>query len=124
MLGPGSGASMVAMQLVSWVAAAVQQRMPPTASYGCEVWGLRVCLSGTAAWAGPRWPPRISSFRENLLGSLLYVHTSSLLRELGQCTLEHLWWRRAIRFFNTLATHHDGFLFRQNRGCQSGRCGA
>ena len=27
--------------------------------------------------------------------------------------LTHLWWRRTIRFWNTLAALHDGELFRQ-----------
>ena len=34
------------------------------------------------------------------------VHTSILLRELEQRPLDHLWWRRAIRFWNTLAALH------------------
>ena len=41
------------------------------------------------------------------------VHTGILLHELGQRPLGHLWWRRALRFWNTLAGLHDGDLFRQ-----------
>ena len=41
------------------------------------------------------------------------VHTSILMRELGQRPLEHMWWRRAIKFWNTLAALDAGDLYRQ-----------
>ena len=41
------------------------------------------------------------------------VHNSMLLRELCQRPLDHLWWRRAIRFWNTLAALPAGHLYRQ-----------
>ena len=43
------------------------------------------------------------------------VHTSILLRKLGQCPLEHLWWRRTdgISCWHSLAALPDSDLVRQ-----------
>ena len=57
------------------------------------------------------WPPRTSDCCGARVPTC--VQTSILLRELGQRLLGHLWWRRAIRFWNPLAALHDGDLFRQ-----------
>ena len=87
--------------------------VPPTASYGCEVWGLRHLSTGESRSGRAALATAHLRLLRDIARVPTSVHTSILLHELEQRPLDHLWWRRAIRFWNTLAALHDGDLFRQ-----------
>ena len=87
--------------------------VPPTASYGCEVWGLHKLSPGVSREGRAALATLHLGYLKEIARVPVSVHTSMLLHELGQRPFHHLWWRRTIRFWNTLAALHDGDLFRQ-----------
>ena len=87
--------------------------VPPMAFYGCEVWGLRHLSTGESRTGRAALATAHLKLLRDIAEVPTSVHTSILLHELGQRPLDHLWWRRYISFWNTLAVLHDGDLFRQ-----------
>ena len=76
--------------------------VPPTGSYGCEVWGLRELPAGEYK----KGRDALGTLHLRVLKELATVPTSvstdMLLQELGQRPLFHAWWRRTVKFWNTL----------------------
>ena len=77
--------------------------VPPTASYGCEVWGLHRLAPGASRLGRAALATSHLKVLKEIARVPTSVHTNMLLHELGQRPLEHLWWRCTIRFWNTLA---------------------
>lgn len=77
--------------------------VPPTGSYGCEVWAF-LPASGEAA----RMRSQLSTSHLHMLKLIAGVRTSActdlLFKELGVRSLEQLWWKRTVRFWNNLAS--------------------
>ena len=87
--------------------------VPPTASYGCEVWGLRALPAGDRRKA--RAPLGSAHFRilREIPAVPTSVHQAILLRDLDQRPLAHAWWQRVVKFWNTMAALPAGSLYRQ-----------
>ena len=87
--------------------------VPPTGSYGCEVWGLRSLPAG----ASRKGRDALSCSHLQILRGLTVVPTSVnivvLLQELGQRPLSPLWWKRIVSFWNSLCDLPDDSLYRQ-----------
>ena len=84
---------------------------PPTASYGCEIWGFQPL------------PQQFRILRKNVITSHLQMlkeitgvrgstSTDILLAELGPKPLHHVWLLRAAKFWNNLAGKPLGNLYR------------
>ena len=87
--------------------------VPPTGSYGSEVWGLRSLPVG----ANRKGRDALNSSHLQIFWTLAVVPTSVsivvLLQELGQRPLSHLWWQRNVSFWNSLCDLPDDNLYRQ-----------
>ena len=85
--------------------------VPPTAAYGCEIWGFQ------------QLPQQFRILRKDLVTSHLRMlkeitgvrgstSTDILLAELGLKPLQHVWLLRAAKFWNSLAGKPPGNLYR------------
>ena len=87
--------------------------VPPTGSYGCEVWGLRFLPASVSR----KSRDALGSSHIQILRALATVPTSVsvvlLLRELGQRPLTELWWQRVVSFWNSLCDLPGDSLYRQ-----------
>ena len=87
--------------------------VPPTASYGCEVWGLRELPAGEYK----KGRDALGTLHLRVLKELATVPTSvstdMLLQELGQRPLFHAWWRRTVKFWNTLVDLPVASIYKQ-----------
>ena len=77
--------------------------VPPTASYGCEVWGLRSLPGGDSRRGRAALASSHLKILRDIAGVPTSVHGAILLKELNQQTLDCVWWRRIIKFWNNLA---------------------
>lgn len=77
--------------------------VPPTASNGCEEWGLPKFL-GVDVWKAKEQlqQPHIKILRQ-IAGARTSVATTILLRELDARPLVHAWWQRTMHFWNNFA---------------------
>ena len=90
-----------ARQPVSLIVPATTNKacVPSTAFHKREV--LRVApIDSWAARVVLLWPPCTSSGKPAEVTTS--VHASMMLHKLGQRSLEHLWWQRAVRLQDTL----------------------
>ena len=85
--------------------------VPPTAAYGCEIWGFQ------------QFPQQFRILRKDLITSHLQMlkeitgvrgstSTDILLAELGLKPLHHVWLLRAAKFWNNLAGKPAGNVYR------------
>ena len=74
----------------------------PTASYGCEVWGLRELPAGEYKKGRDALGTSHLRVLKELATAPTSVSTDMLLQELGQRPLFHAWWRRTVKLWNTL----------------------
>ena len=85
--------------------------VPPTAAYGCEIWGFQ------------QFPKQYSDLRLELATSHLQMlkeitgvrgstSTDILLAELGLKSLQHVWLLRAAKFWNSLAGKSSGTFYK------------
>ena len=77
--------------------------VPPTASYGCEVWGLRKLPGVAVRNARDQLQQAHIKILRQIAGARTIVATAILLRELDARPLVHAWWQRAKHFWNNLA---------------------
>lgn len=77
--------------------------VPPTACYGCEVWGLRSLPAGDSKKGRAALASAHLKILKDIAGVPNSVHTAILLKELGRRPLHHFWWRRIVTFWNNLA---------------------
>jgi len=77
--------------------------VPPTASCGCEVWAF-LPASGEAARMRSRLPTSHLHMLKLIAGVPTSVCTDLLFRELGVRSLEQLWWKRTVCFWNNIAS--------------------
>ena len=77
--------------------------VPPTASYGCEVWGLRPMPGGAMQRAKGKLEQAHIKILRQIAGARTTVATAILFRELDARPLSYAWWRRLVRFWNSLA---------------------
>ena len=87
--------------------------VPPTASYGCEVWGLRPLPTGAPRMARDSLASSHLKLLRGIARVPTSVHTAILLAELEQRPLHHAWWRRMACFWNGLAAQPAGNLYKQ-----------
>lgn len=79
-----------------------QACVPPTGSYGCEVWAflpMRPLESADRARLGAA---HINMLRQ-IVGARTTISTAVLFAEIGVEPLDHVWWLRAAKFWNSLA---------------------
>ena len=86
--------------------------VPSTASYGCEVWGLREFSSDIQRGRDALGTSHLRILKE-LAALPTSMSTDMLLHELGQRPLSHGWWQRLVRFWNSLASLPDANLYKQ-----------
>lgn len=77
--------------------------VPPTASYGCEVWGLRKLPGGVVRTAREQLQKAHIKILRQIAGARTSVATAILLRELTARPLVHASWQRTMHFWNNLA---------------------
>ena len=87
--------------------------VPPTASYGCEVWGLRSLPAGDSRRGRAALASSHLKILKDIAGVPTSVHAAILLKELNQQKLDCLWWRRILKFWNNLAALPAGNFHRQ-----------
>jgi len=94
--------------------------VPPAGSYGCEVWGFLPC-STDAARARAQLSTTHCQMLKQIAGLRSTVCTNILFRELGVPPLEYMWWKRVVRFWNSLASLPPSSLYYQValHNCQS-----
>ena len=86
--------------------------VPSTASYGCEVWGLRR-LRGDSKRGRDALGTSHLRILKQLAALPSSVSTALLLQELGQRPLLHAWWQRTVKFWNSLAGLPDASVYKQ-----------
>ena len=86
--------------------------VPPTGSYGCEVWSPYQ-LSGEAAAARRALDKIHLQILRELSGVRGTVSIPILLRELDISPLQDTWWIRTIRFWNSLSVLPDTHLYKR-----------
>lgn len=77
--------------------------VPPTASYGCEVWGFRKLPGVDDRKAREQLQQAHVKILRQIAGARATVATAILFRELGARPLVYAWWQRTVHFWNTLA---------------------
>ena len=87
--------------------------VPPTASYGCEVWGLRKLPGGMLQKAKGKLEQAHIKIMRQIAGARTTVATAILFRELDARPLSYAWWRRVVRFWNSLAASPPNSLHYQ-----------
>ena len=75
--------------------------VPPTASYGCEVWALRTFAIDARKARESLASSHLKMLRQ-IAGVRTAVATPILFRELDRCPLSHAWWQRVVKFWNNL----------------------
>ncbi len=76
--------------------------VPPTASYGCEVWALRRVPAGEVRKSRDKLPTSHLQILKDIAGVRTAVPTAVLLKELGVQPLHEMWWQRVVKFWNHL----------------------
>lgn len=86
--------------------------VPPTGSYGCEVWGP-YHLTGSAAAARRALGKIHMQILRELSGVRGTISIPILLRELDTSSLEDIWCLRTIKFWNSLAALPATHLYKR-----------
>ena len=86
--------------------------VPSTASYGCEVWGLRK-LRGDSKRGRDALGTSHLRILKQLAALPSSVSTVLLLQELGQRPLLHAWCQRTVKFWNSLAGLPNASVYKQ-----------
>ena len=79
-----------------------QACVPPTGSYGCEVWAFLPMASAASAARQRLSTAHVNMLRQ-IVGARSTLSSAILFRELGVDPLEHVWWLRAAGFWNGVA---------------------
>lgn len=86
--------------------------VPPTASYGCEVWGVRR-LGGDLQKARAQLESAHVKMLRQIAGVRTSAPTAILFKELEMRPLVHVWWQRTVQFWNNLAAAPPNSLHHQ-----------
>ena len=95
--GRSSGADMANCSVPYLWACSYDACVPPTASYGCEVWGLRALPAGDRRKARAALGSAHFRILSEIAAVPTSVHQATLLRELDQRPLAHAWWQRFVK---------------------------
>ena len=87
--------------------------VPPTASYGCEVWGLRELPAGEYRKGRDAFGTSHLRVLKELAIVPTSVSTDMLLQELRQRPLSQAWWRRIVNFWNALVDLPIASIYKQ-----------
>ena len=86
--------------------------VPPTASYGCEVWGCYSFLAASSVLRAPLAQQHLQTLK-HILGVRLTVNTHVLWQEVPVKRLEVVWLQRTVKFYNRLAAAPNRDLYRR-----------
>ena len=86
--------------------------VPPTASYGCEVWGCYTFPAASAALRASLTQQHLQTLK-HILGVRLTVNTHTIWHEVPVKRLEVVWLQRTVKFYNRLAAAPTDNLYRR-----------
>ena len=86
--------------------------VPPTASYGCEVWGCYTFPATCAALRASLSQQHLQTLK-HILGVRSTVNTHILWQEVPVKRLEVVWLQRTVKFYNRLAAAPTSNLYRR-----------
>ena len=86
--------------------------VPPTASYGCEVWGCYTFPAASTALRASLAQQHLQTLK-HILGVRSTVNTHVLWQEVPVKRLEVVWLQRTVKFYNRLAAAPSGNLYRR-----------
>ena len=86
--------------------------VPPTASYGCEVWDCYSFPTASSASHASLAQQHLQSLK-HILGVRSTVHTQLLWQEMPIKRLEVVWLQRTVKFWNRLADSPSCNLYRR-----------
>ncbi len=86
--------------------------VPPTASYGCEVWGCYTFPAASSALRASLAQQHLQTLK-HILGVRSTVNTHVLWQEVPVKRLEVVWLQRTVKFYNRLAAAPIGDLYRR-----------
>ena len=86
--------------------------VPPTASYGCEVWGCYTFPAASAALRASLAQQHLQTLK-HILGVRSTVNTHTLWQEVPVKRLEVVWLQRTVKFYNRLAAAPTNNLYRR-----------
>ena len=86
--------------------------VPPTPSYGCEVWGCYTFSATCAALRASLSQQHLQTLK-HILGVRSTVNTHILWQEVPVKRLEVVWLQRTVKFYNRLAAAPTSNLYRR-----------
>ena len=86
--------------------------VPPTASYGCEVWGCYSFPAASSVLRASLAQQHLQTLK-HILGVRSTVNTHVLWQEVPVKRLEVVWLQRTVKFYNRLAAAPNGDLYRR-----------
>ena len=86
--------------------------VPPTGSYGCEVWGCYTFPAASAALRASLAQQHLQTLK-HILGVRSTVNTHTLWQEVPVKRLEVVWLQRTVKFYNRLAAAPTNNLYRR-----------